>query len=112
MLRDLGFRDLSASTYTSSLKVQTLIFGCKCGNCRIELLHNAKECQCCVEIDECAQCLQSETVIQEAEVAPSCITKHRGFDSLCLDKWSLRFAATNLRTREKQEYRQTGTEDR
>ena len=65
-----------------------------------------------MEIDECAQCLQSETVIQEAEVAPSCITKHPGFDSLSLDKWSLRFAATNLRTREKQEYRQTGTEDR
>ncbi|XP_028408361.1 uncharacterized protein LOC114530939 [Dendronephthya gigantea] len=87
---------------------------CKCGNCRIELLHNAKECQCCVEIEECEEALNSELVMQELEREnpPSCIVDHPGFNSVCLDKWSLRLTATKLRTRKKEQYRQTSTEDK
>ena len=65
-----------------------------------------------MEIEECVDCLNSDIVIQEVEVVPSCILEHPGFSSLCLDKWTLRFAATKLRTRKKQEYHQTSTEDR
>jgi hypothetical protein len=65
-----------------------------------------------MEIEECVDCLNSDIVMQEVEVVPSCILEHPGFSSLCLDKWTLRFAATKLRTRKKQEYRQTNTEDR
>lgn len=65
-----------------------------------------------MEIDECMASLNSEIVLQEVESPPSCVTKHPGFDTVCLDKWSLRFAAAKLRTRQKQEYRQTSTEDR
>lgn len=65
-----------------------------------------------MEIEECVDCLNSDIVMQDVEVVPSCILEHPGFSSLCLDKWTLRFAATKLRTRKKQEYRQTSTEDR
>ena len=65
-----------------------------------------------MEIEECVEAINSDVVMQEVDVWPSCITKHPGFVNLCLDKWSLRFAATNLKTRNKQQYRQTSTEDR
>ena len=65
-----------------------------------------------MEIEECVEAINSDLVLQEVDVWPSCITKHPGFVNLCLDMWSLRFAATNLKTRKKQQYRQTSTEDR
>ena len=65
-----------------------------------------------MEIEECVEAINSDVVMQEVDVRPSSITKHPGFVNLCLDKWSLRFAATNLKTRKKQQYRQTSTEDR
>ena len=54
--------------------------------------------------------LNSDIVTQEVEVPPSCIIKHPGFDSLRLDKWALRYAATKMRTKNKQQYRQISTE--
>lgn len=65
-----------------------------------------------MEIDECKTALNSDIVLQEVEDVPTCITNHPGFNTLCLDKWSLRLTATKLRTRKKQQYRQTTTEDR
>ncbi len=53
----------------------------------------------------------SDIVTQELEVPPSCIIKHPGFYSLCLDKWAPRYAATKMRTKKKQKYRQISTED-
>ena len=50
-----------------------------------------------MEIEECVEAINSDVVMQEVDVRPSCITKHPGFVNLCLDKWSLRFAATNLK---------------
>ena len=65
-----------------------------------------------MEIEECVEAINSDVIMQEVDVRPSCITTHPSFVNLCLDKWSLRFAATNLKTRKKQQYRQTSTEDR
>lgn len=65
-----------------------------------------------MEIEECVASLSSEVVLQEVENTPSCVTNHPGFDSVCLDKWSLRLAAAKLRTKQKRQYRQTNTEDR
>ena len=64
-----------------------------------------------MEIEECVEAINSDVVMQEVDVRPLCITKHPGFVNLSLDEWSLHFAATNLKTRNKQ-YRQTSTEDR
>ena len=66
---------------------------CKCGNCSIELFQNAKECQCCVEIDTCVKALTSHQVVSEVGFSPKCITLHPGFNQVCLGVWSLRLAA-------------------
>ena len=67
-----------------------------------------------MEIEECEEALNSELFLQELETEnpPTCIVNHPGFHSVFLDKWSLRLTATKLRTKKKQEYRQTSTEDR
>ena len=41
-----------------------------------------------------------------------CVTQHPGFNTVCLDKWSLRMAAERLKTKDKRRYRQTGSEER
>ena len=41
-----------------------------------------------------------------------CVTQHPGFNTVCLDKWSLRMAAETLKTKDKRRYRQTGSEER
>ena len=41
-----------------------------------------------------------------------CITAHPGFNAVCLKKWSLRLAADKYRTKGKQKYRQTGSEEK
>ena len=98
--------------HTSLRFMYGIIFRCKYGNCRIELSHNAKECQCCTEIEECVDSLICDIVLQDVDELPTCITKHPGFNSLCLDTWALCLAAAKLRTRKKLEYRQTSTQDR
>ncbi|XP_074634748.1 uncharacterized protein LOC141893248 isoform X2 [Acropora palmata] len=85
---------------------------CKCGACSAEYLQNPNEFQCCVEIEECVECLSSEMVIAEVGTKPNCVTQHPGFGQVCLQKWSLRLAAEKYKTRNKTKYRQTGTENR
>lgn len=86
---------------------------CKCGACSAEYLQNPNEFQCCVEIEECVECLSSEMVIAEVGTKPNCVTtQHPGFGQVCLQKWSLRLAADKYKTRNKTKYRQTGTENR
>lgn len=41
-----------------------------------------------------------------------CITEHPGFRPVCLEKWSLRLASGKYRTRDKQSYKKTGSEER
>ena len=85
---------------------------CKCGNCSIELLQNAKECQCCVEIDACVEALTSDQVVSEVGFSPKCITLHSGFNQACLGVWSLRIAAQKYRKIDMTRYKQTGSEKR
>ena len=48
----------------------------------------------------------------ETESPPNCIVNHPGFHSVGLDNWLLRLTAKKSRTKKKQEYRQTSTEDK
>ena len=84
---------------------------CKCGNCRVELLSNSKECFCCKEIEGCERALNDEQVINEVGVSPDCITSHPGFRPVCLEPWALRMSADNLRTKQNKTYRQKDSED-
>ena len=65
-----------------------------------------------MEIEECVASLQTEHVLQEVTDPPKCVTGHPGFNTICLDKWSLRLAAAKYRTRQKKQYRQTGSEEK
>ena len=85
-------------------------FRCKCGNCHLDFLQNAMECQCCQEIDECKESLSSELVLCEVDSTPNCVILHPGFDPVCLNRWSLRSAAAKYRAQDGTKYRQTGTE--
>ena len=46
------------------------------------------------------------------DVAFKCIAEHPGFRPVCLGKWSLRLAASKYKTKDKQQYKQKGNEDR
>eukprot|EP00112_Aurelia_sp_Birch-Aquarium-sp1_P005304 Seg16.8 transcript_id=Seg16.8/GoldUCD/mRNA.D3Y31 product="hypothetical protein" protein_id=Seg16.8/GoldUCD/D3Y31 len=56
---------------------------CKCGNCKTNLLQNAKECNCCVEMEACQKALTDAVVLEEAGDL-TCITQHPGFKVNCL----------------------------
>ncbi|KAK3747404.1 hypothetical protein QZH41_012091 [Actinostola sp. cb2023] len=84
---------------------------CSCGHCSTERLQNAKECQCCHELESCMDSLDNELVLQEVETRPNCITLHPGFTPVCLNKWSLRSSAKKYKTTDKRRYRQTGAEN-
>ena len=58
------------------------MFRCACNNC--EIMGLAEECTCCKEIQEVSQ--------KMAEVEVSCITKHPGFHSVCLNEWVLQMS--------------------
>ena len=118
IMTNLLLRDLLSTDYYFVIIVSIhdqpvccLYYRCEHENCRIELLHNAKESHCFMEVGECVEALSSDVVMEEVDVLPPYITKHPGFASLCLDKWSFRLTATKLKTRKKQQYRQTSTED-
>ncbi|XP_067050142.1 uncharacterized protein [Acropora muricata] len=83
---------------------------CKCGNCHLDLLQNANECQCCQGIDGCKESLNSELVLCEVNSNPNCVILHPGFYPVCLNRWSLRSAAAKYRAQDGTKYRQTGTE--
>ena len=44
-----------------------IFFRCKCGNCCVDVLQNAMECQCCHEIEGCVQSLSSDLVLLELD---------------------------------------------
>ena len=48
----------------------------------------------------------------DEEETLKCITEHPGFRPVCLEKWSLRLAASKYKTKAKQQYTQKGDEDR
>lgn len=81
-----------------------------CGNCLITFRQNGNECSCCQEMEKCAQSLSDEWVLQSLE-APKCITLHPAFNTVCLDRWSLRLASGKYRTIDKKSYQQTGSEE-
>ncbi|KAK2552418.1 hypothetical protein P5673_026500 [Acropora cervicornis] len=69
-----------------------------------EYLQNPNEFQCCVEIEECVECLSSEMVITEVGTKPNCVTQHASFGQVCLQKWSLQLAADKYKTRNKTKF--------
>ncbi|XP_068677073.1 uncharacterized protein [Montipora foliosa] len=86
---------------------------CKCSNCGITSLQNISECYCCSELEGCLESMKSDLVLQDLapDATLTCITKHPGFQAVCLQKWSLRLAAGKYKTKGKQMYRQTGCEE-
>ena len=87
-------------------------FRWNCGECSSEYLQNPSEFQCCLEIEECVECLSSEMGIEELGTKPKCVTQLPRFGEVCLQKWSLRLAANKYKTENKTKYRQTGTKNR
>ena len=87
---------------------------CVCGNCSVFLLQNIRECYCCTELEGCGESLETDLVQQDFPPITSlkCITDHRGFNPVCLQKWSLRMAACKFKTKGKQQYRQKGSEEK
>ena len=56
----------------------------------------------------------SESVLEDIqpETPLRCITQHPGFGPVSLEKWSLCMAGERVKTKAKQRYRQTGSEER
>ncbi|XP_078363732.1 uncharacterized protein LOC144647935 [Oculina patagonica] len=79
-----------------------------------ECLTNISECYCCKELEGCCEALTSEIVQEDLEEGQEllCITEHPGFRPVCLEKWSLRLASGKYRTKAKQAYKKTGSEER
>ena len=73
---------------------------------------NFKECHCCQEIDQCVEALHSPQVLEDTQgVAVLCITQHPGFVPVCLNKWTLRLAATKFSKIDGKSYTITGSEE-
>ena len=53
----------------------------------------------------------SDEVLEDTEIPPACITNHPGFHLNCLEKWTLRLAASNYRKKDRRKYQQNGTEN-
>jgi hypothetical protein len=75
-----------------------------CGFCSITFLQNANECSCCQDMEKCVESLSDKWVPQDLETAPKCITLHPAFNTICLDRWSLRLASGKFRTIDKRSY--------
>ena len=75
------------------------------------MVQNVYETQCCQEIERCIQSLHSDEVLEDVETQPSCITSHPGFRLNCLEKWTLKLAATNYQRKDRRKYIQTGSEN-
>ena len=88
------------------------------GNCGTALLENAYECYCCCELEGCQKALNNEEVKQDLEAEGiqlqdvKCVTQHPGFNSICLQKWSLKMAADRYKTKNKSKYVQQATPGR
>ena len=90
------------------------MFRCGCGHCSLDHLSNWQECHRCFEFDGCNEALSSDIVTQELSGMDdiTCITQHPGFRPVCLEKWSLRMAAWQYKTKGKQRYKQSADEER
>ena len=79
-------------------------------------LRNIKECHCCIELKGCDQGMRSEEVItdQKADGIENgkIITQHPELSCLCLQKWNLKQAAVNCKTKNKRKFCHLGTQDR
>lgn len=79
------------------MTIQAFVFlKCNCGNCHLDLLQNAKECQCCQEIDGCKESLNSDLVLCGVDSTPNCLILHSGFDPVCLNRWSLCYTGLKM----------------
>ena len=75
------------------------------------MLQNVRETQCCQEIEKCVEVLNSSEILEDTVTPPGCITNHPGFRLNCLEKWTLRLAASNYKRKDHRKYRQSGTEN-
>lgn len=89
-----------------------LFHRCSCGHCAPDRLQNPEECLCCKEIEKCVESLGSTSVLNEVEISPECITLHPGFRVVCLNRWSLRSAASKYKRIDGRKYRQIDREER
>lgn len=107
------FAILSSLMWPYFFRFGCLYSRCKCGNCNVALLQNISECYCCCELEGCEESIKSDLVLQDLapDVNLTCITEHPGFQPVCLQKWSLRLAADKFKTKGKERYRQTGSEE-
>ena len=100
----------------SQSAVNVLFMLCKynCENCSVILLANISKCYGCSELEGCLESMKSDLVLEDlaADITLKCITEHPGFNSVCLQKWSLRLATAKFKTKGKQQYRQNGSEER
>lgn len=101
-------------TFIHILWIDCFTLRCTCGNCSCGLLANISECYCCKELEGCCEVLTSDLVKEDLQDAQelNCITEHPGFRPVCLEKWSIRLAGGKYRTRNKQWYKKTGSEER
>ncbi|XP_031552087.1 uncharacterized protein LOC116289336 isoform X2 [Actinia tenebrosa] len=63
-------------------------------------------------MEKCSGALSDEWVLEEMQTPPNCITLHPAFQTVCLDRWSLRLSAGKYRTIDGRSYRQTGSEEK
>ena len=82
------------------------------GHCSVKHLRKPKECSCCTEIEQCAVAMNDDSVVQGVGSVPTCITEHHGFRPLCLEQWSLKYAADHYKTECGRCYRRTHSESR
>lgn len=76
----------------------------------MEFMENAYEMQCCREIAACIDVLKSDDVLEDLETPPDCITYHPGFAVNCLEKWTLRLAASKYKRKDRRKYSKTGSD--
>ena len=78
------------------------------------MLTHVSECYCCKELEGCVESLTSEIILEDLEEDQElcCVTEHPGFRRVCLGKWSMRLAVGKYRTKGREYYKKTGSEER
>ena len=64
---------------------------CQCGHCQV--METSRECVCCKEIPKVVD------KILTSDLEQGCITKHEGFEPVCLNTWVLQAAYFEYRQR-------------
>ena len=59
--------------------------------------------------EKCVESLSSDGVSREVETTLRCVTMHPGFNTVCLNYWSLRSTAAKYDKIDRRKYRQTGS---